>query len=431
MQKTLLIYPLILIVYFVTGCNAATPLHPVSPKEGWDDLPAPQPAASDWPWWRGPSRNDVAAADQSPPLVWSEKQNVVWRVSLPGRGHGTPCLWGDRMFLPTADEDGQTSSMLCLDRDSGKVLWQKQIWSGKFKRVHAHNSYATATAACDGERVFLPYPTDSDIRLIAFDLDGNIVWNERLASFQSIHGYAASPCIYKSAVIVPVDGKGHKWLCALHRKTGKVIWRVERAGDNPSYGSPMVVHVAGKDQLLIIGPNNTRSYDPDSGRLLWECRGPADYDAATVAFNEEMIFSTGGYPQRNLLAIRADGTGDVTATHVAWQGGKKAGYVPSPLYHDGLLFAVSDVGLLRCYDAASGDVKWEENLRVPFYSSPVLVGRNIYLFDRQGKGYVFAAADKFELVAENTLPSGVFSTPVISKGRIYLRTLGDFYCLGD
>jgi outer membrane protein assembly factor BamB len=197
-----------------------------------------------------------------------------------------------------------------------------------------------------------------------------------------------------------------------------------------SYASPLVAHVAGRDQVLLMGGVTTRSYDPNTGKLLWECAGPAEFCAATVAFDSDTVYATAGYPQKALLAIRAGGAGNVTQSHLTWKSDTKAGYVPSPVWHEGLLYAVSDTGLMRCYNAATGDIVWAHDLKASFYSSPVLAGGRIYLFDRKGKGYVMRVGRPFELLAVNELPSGVFATPVILDNRIYLRTLKDFYCLG-
>ena len=188
--------------------------------------------------------------------------------------------------------------------------------------------------------------------------------------------------------------------------------------------------VAGRAQLFLIGPETTRSYDPDNGKMIWECDGPARYCAATVAFGKDVIFSTGGHPQKVLLCIKADGSGDITKTHVTWKSDKRVGYVPSPLYHDGLVYAVEDRGRMRCYDAESGEVIWEHRFADPFYSSPLLVGDRIYLFDRAGNGYVLKAGRTFGILAANKLPDGVFATPAICDSRIYLRTLKGLYCIG-
>jgi len=403
----------------------------VLPADGWDDLPLAAPGAGDWPWWRGPTVNNVARADQNkkPPLVWGANKNILWRVSLDGKGHGTPCIWGDRIFLASGNKAKRNISVLCLDRETGKETWRTEVYSGELPRIHRDNSYASGMVACDGERVFFAYQTADAIRIVALGVDGKLVWDEEVAKYSTVQGHSTSVAIYKSAVIMTADCKGAARLVALHRKTGKVIWRVRRPGTTESYGSPLVAHVAGRDQLFIIGPNKTRSYDPGSGELLWLCDGPAQYDAATVGIGKDMIYATGGYPEKALLAIRADGSGDVTASHLKWKSDRKAGYVPSALVGGAFVYAVTDKGLIRCYDVFSGEVVWERHLHAPVYSSPVLVGERIYLFDRKGKGYVMRAGGTFRMLAENTLDDGVFATPVIVGGRIYLRTLGDFYSI--
>lgn len=396
-----------------------------------DDMPPAKADPNDWPWWRGPNKDNIAPADQDPPVKWSETTNVLWRVKLRGLGYGTPCVAGKRVVLAEGDTRRRTISVICLDRGTGKPLWETTVYRGKLPKIHKDNSHASPTVACDGERLFFPYQTADSIKLAALDLEGKIVWNKTIGPYESVQGYSASAALHKSAVIVPLDIKGPSKLAALHRRTGEVVWEAKRSGINETYASPLVASVGGRDQVFIIGPGNTSSYDADTGKPLWECKGPAQFCAAVVAFDGERVYSTGGWPERSLLAIRANGAGDVTGTHVAWEGDKKVGYVPSPLLHDGLLYAVSDKsGLLRCYDAPTGKIVWSKDLDAPFYSSPVWAAGRIYLFDRKGKGYVFKAGRKLEPIAENTLPAGAFATPVILDGKIYIRTMTDIYCLG-
>ena len=231
-------------------------------------------------------------------------------------------------------------------------------------------------------------------------------------------------------MIVPVEGPKGCYLTAFHRATGDVVWRRAIRANNESYAPVLVMKLAGREQVLLIGGLSTRGYDPDNGNLLWTCEGPARTCVATPVTDRTTVYATGGYPGRKLLAIRADGHGDVTKTHVVWSGDAKAGYVPTPLLHQGLLYAVADQGLLRCYDTQDGHVVWQHDFKTPFYSSPVLANGHLYLFDRKGSGFVVPAGRSFGGVVTNTLPSGVFASPVIVDSRIYVRTLGDFYCLG-
>lgn len=392
-------------------------------------LPVLAHGATNWPCWRGPELNNHAPGEQNPPVKWDEKQNVLWRVPLPGQGHAGPCIYGGRIYLPVADAASQTIWLLGLDRETGKILWRAEVYHGPFPKIHTDNSHASATPACDGEKVYFPYQTADSVYMAAFDLDGKPVWNKAIGPYKAPQGYAASPAIYKSSVITALDAGSFRGLFALDCKTGAQLWRAPLAPVPDNYATPLVAHVAGRDQAIIMGGNKTSSYDPASGKPLWTCDGPAQFCAATVTCGPDTVYANGGNPQKTMQAIRADGHGDVTKTHLAWKVEQKAGFVPSPLLEEGLLYGVNEQGLLRCYDAANGKIVWEENLKAPFYSSPVLAGGRIYLFDKKGKGYVFKAGRKFELLGGGQLPQGVFAAPVILDGRIYLRTLKDFYCL--
>ncbi len=404
----------------------------VEPKDGWDTLPPPVAAVGDWPWWRGPALDNIAPDNQSPPTVWGEHSNLIWRVTLQGLGHSTPIIVGDRIYV-TAGEKTKDHSQLWLyglERATGKTVWQTEIYAGPIGRLHPDNAPAAATPACDGERLFVPYQVRAGVEMAAVSTNGEILWRKTVAPYNTIQGYSASPALYKSAVIIPVEGPRGCYLTAFHRATGDVVWRRTIRANNESYAPALVRTVAGREQLLLIGGLSTRGYDPNNGALLWNCEGPARTCVATPVADESTVYATGGYPGRKTLAIRADGQGDVTQTHVTWTGDAKAGYVPSPLLHHGLLYAVSDQGLFRCYNAKDGQVVWQHNFKTPFYSSPTLANGHLYLFDRKGNGFVVPAGRSFDGVVTNTLPSGVFATPVILKGRIYLRTLGDFYCFG-
>lgn len=405
----------------------------VAPKAGWDTLPPAKAAAGDWPWWRGPNLDNIAPGGQKPPVAWGADSNIVWRVRLPGVGHSSPCIVGDRIYL-TSGERTKTQStvwLLCLERATGTTVWQTELYKGPVGRMHPDNAPAAATPACDGERVFVPYQSDTAIITAAVGVDGKVLWNQMIAPYNTIQGYSASPAFYKSAVLVPVEGPKGCYLTALHRLSGEVVWRKAIRANNESYAPAQVRRVAGRDQLLLIGGLSTRAYDPENGALLWECDGPARTCVATPVVDRDTVYATGGYPGRQFIAIRADGTGDVTKSHLTWTSDAKVGYVPSPVLYEGLLYAVADQGLMRCYEAKDGRVLWEQDFKSPFYSSPTLAENRIYVFDRKGKGYIVPAGREAGTIITNELPSGVFATPVILDGRIYLRTLGDFYCIGE
>ena len=421
----------------VNICMAAHPSAKlVSASEGWDDLPAVKPADTDWPWWCGPNFHHIAKVGKNPPLEWSEDKNVVWKTAIPGKGYATPCIVAGKMYVPTGDKKTKTIKMLCLDCQTGKKLWETEMYKGKLPKMHAHNSYATTTPACDGERVFFSFQTSDAIRLIALDLKGKILWDKAVAPFKSVQGYGASPVIYKSAVIVAADGSPPGHIAAFHRKTGKVIWRVKRPKNNENYSSPIIATIGGRDEMIIIGMGSalgkgkTMSYDPNTGKELWKCDGPASYAASTATVSGNIVYVSGGYPQKSLVAIQVR-AGKAT---VKWRHkDTKVAYVPTPLVSDGLLYSIYDkTGLMRCYDSKTGAVIWNSGskMRGQYYSSPVLAGDRIYIFDRKGAGYVLQAGRKFKLLKKNKLSEGMFATPVFIGDLMYLRTMKSVYCIG-
>ncbi len=419
-------------IAIVGSVQAAAGEYPdVAAEQGWDTLAPVVAQEGDWPWWRGPGSDNIAPAGVKPPTAWSADSAIQWRVDLPGTGHSSPLLCGDMIFVSSGDIGQGAVWLLALEQVSGRTVWQCEVYKGPVAKMHKDNSLASATPAFDGERIFVPYQSDRTMGLAAVDPNGRLLWRTLVAPYTCVQGYSASPVFYKSLVILPVEAQEDSRMVAVHRGTGKVVWRNTMRKIKESYASPLVAHVAGRDQLLLIGGETTRAYDPASGALLWECEGPSTFCGATPVVDQDTVYVTGGYPKRALMAIRADGSGDVTATHVKWQSDKKAGYVPSPVLHEGLLYAVNDQGLMRCYAASDGAVVWEEALAKPFYSSPVLAGGMIYLFDREGQGRVMQSGRTNRTVAQNTLPEGVFASPVFKGTRMYLRTLGAFYCIGE
>lgn len=395
----------------------------------WDNLPPVQPARDDWPWWRGPSRDNKAESGQNLPLRWSPTENVLWKAEVPGRGHGSPCIWGDRIFLSTADEEAQVQYVLCFDRRSGTQLWQTEVHRGGFMHSHSKGSHASVTPACDGQRVLLSFMVGNAVWATAIDFQGKIIWQKKAAPFKSLHGYGPSPLVYHSLVIIPADNPGPNYLTALRRDTGEVVWRIRRT-DYQSFASPNVGRIAGRDQLLIMGPHEVTSYDPRTGKRIWHCEGPTKEHATTAVFDDRVVYASAGYPDKRLQAIRADGTGDVTSTHILWKLPKDGSFVPTPLVHEGLLYVVNDRGLAMCLDAGSGKTVWRRDLGNPFSASPVLAADKLFIPDESGQMFILKTGRSFEIVAKNDLKDGGYATPAICGSCIFLRTLHRLYCLG-
>jgi outer membrane protein assembly factor BamB len=408
----------------VIGCgpeDGSIAVHaPSASLSGENDLVATR---GDWPWWRGPQHNGVAE-EQEVPHRWDEETNVIWKVPLPGRGHATPIIAEGRIFLTTADDQKQTMSLLCLDRKNGQLLWEKTIHEGNFMHTHKKNSHASPTPAWDGNRVFAVFMIDDGIIVTALDRDGNIEWQTNAGPFDSKHGYGSSPVLYKSLVIINGDNQGSGFVTALDRKTGDIVWRIART-NNSSFATPVVAHLEGVDQLLLSGHNEICSYDPVDGRLRWKSEGPAATTANTMGWYKELVFASGGWPEQNLMAVRADGSGKIV-----WQKGIKA-YVPSPLVTNGRLIVTQDANIVRCYDPESGEKLWVKRIgRRGYSASPTAVGDVVYLPDEEGNVHVFRAADKFEMIATNKLEGDAMASPVICDSMIYLRTSSHLYCIG-
>jgi outer membrane protein assembly factor BamB len=391
-------------------------------------------APTDWAWWRGPSQDGIAAPGQNPPLHWSETDNVIWKTPVPGRGHSSPTVVGDQVFLATCDEDKDLQSVICYDRKSGSQVWKTDVHHGNItKGENAKGSQASATVACDGQRLFITFQNSKAIYLTALTRAGKQLWQKKVADFVTHQGYGASPAIYKSLVLVSADHKGGGRLAAFDRASGELAWSHERP-KIPNYTSPVVVNAAGKEQLIYFGCKLVSSFDPLSGKSLWEVPGATEECVTSTVTDGEMIFTSGGYPKNHLAAVRADGSGKVV-----WENGVRV-YVPSLLIKDGFLYASTDGGLAYCWQADTGKEMWKHRLGGDFTASPVLVGENIFATNEEGRTFIFKATpDGFEQVAENKLGDNAMATPAICGDRIYMRvaSLKDgrrretLYCLGN
>lgn len=372
----------------------------------------------DWPMWRG-ANGDGVAHGQTVPTSFGEKENLVWKVRIPGHGHSSPTVVGDRIYLATADDAAETQSVLALDRATGDTVWTKELHSGGFpptSRMHNKSSHASCTVACDGERLFIAFLNHEAIHVSALDLDGNVVWQKEAGSFDSKFGYAPSPTIYESSVIVAADHQGGGTLSSFDRATGDLNWRIDRPKKS-TYASPVVYDVGGKDQLILPGAQRLTSYDPVTHETNWSVDGLAEACVGSAVVDGNVVIATGGYPQHETLAIDAR-TGDVL-----WRNGDKS-YVPSMLAHDGHAYVVDDKGTARCYDIATGETKWQERLgqKGDFSASPVLAGGNLYTISERGVCFVIAANPaEFEVVAKIDLADEAFASPVVTGNRLYLR----------
>ncbi len=398
--------------------------------------PAATPArAADWTTWRGPNLNGVAAAGQTPPVTWSESQNVIWKTAVPGRGHSSPTIVGERIFLTTADESSQTQSVIAFDRKSGAQLWATRISQGGFPPKHSKNSHATPSVASDGERLFVSFHHHAGIQVSALSLDGKALWQKTVGKYdpqQYKYGYAPSPMLYKSLVLIVADYDGGGWLAALDAKSGTTKWQIARSR-KLSFSSPVVANVGGRDQLLISGTEQVASYDPNSGKQLWAAPATTMATCGTMVWDGDLVFASGGYPKSETACLNAK-TGQLV-----WRNDQKC-YEQSMLAADGHLYAVTDRGIAYCWRASDGREMWSSRLEGGAVSaSPTLANGNIYSVNERGTMYVFKAQPaRFELVARNQLGDEAFASPTICDSRIYMRVASStgggrqetLYCIG-
>lgn len=387
----------------------------------------------DWPWWRGPSHDGHADPRQSPPQKWSETENVVWKATLPGRGHGSACVVGERVLLCTANAEAQTMSVLCLDRAAGTKRWETIVHRGGFEsKGNAKASLASCTPASDGRRVFVNFLHAGAVFVTALDLEGKQLWQAKACDFVMHQGYGASPAVVGPLVVVAADNKGGGAIVAFDRVTGKEAWRRPRP-ELPNYASPILLTASGRQQLVFTGCDLVTSLDPLTGKELWETKGSTTECVTSVATDGIRVFTSGGYPKNHVSAVRADGSGAS-----AWTNGARV-YVPSMFVRAGHLYAVTDAGFAVCWKCDSGKELWNERLGGTFSASPVPVGDTVYATNETGKTYVYTATpDAFQLLAENQLGSESMATPTICGGRIYLRVAHKragqreevLYCLG-
>lgn len=427
-----------LIVIASTGCLWGADVIADTPKTRSTDGPSTDGPSTDWPstdwpWWRGPDRNGIAAPNQQPPLTWSESENVKWKAAVLGKGHGSPIVVDDQVLLLTADMENSQLLLLCFDRETGQAKWQSVIHRGKLNTKGSEkSSLASSTPACDGERIYVNFLFDGAVQTSAIDRQGKILWQTKVCDFMVHQGFASSPAIFASQILVSADNQGGGLLAALEPKTGRLIWQESRP-KLPNYTSPIIMHVAGRDQLVLTGCDLVSSFDPRSGKKLWEFAGATTECVTSVVSNGDLIFTSGGYPKNHISALRADGTGQLV-----WENTSRV-YVPSMLVHGDHLYAVLDAGVAACYECSTGKERWKGRIAGTFSSSPVLVGDRFYVTNEAGHTYIYdASPSAFHLVGENQLGNECFATPVFCGNRIYTRVahLVDgkrqeiLYCLG-
>lgn len=420
--------------------------------------------SSNWPQWRGPESQGISR-DKNLPTEWSETKNILWKAAIPGRGFSQPIIWDKRVFLTTDIEgdpapathkppvhmaagkefkhpewDGidklHTFKVICLDRDTGKLIWEKTAYNGTvYDYRHKRGNYAAPTPVTDGKYVWAYFGSEG---VYCYDLDGKPIWTKSLGNIGTVGlGVGTSPVLYENLLIVvcdqEFDGKD-SFMTALDKKTGKEVWRVPRQ-IGVSWATPVIVKTAQRTELITSGNENLISYDPATGKELWRAGGLKSHAIATPVVGQGLVVLSSGYPSKVIVAVRPGGSGVIDGTDkIAWRYNKGTAYVPSPILYGSYVYLMSDAGILTCLNATTGEIVYEGG-RVPvatkFYgASPVAFDDKILLTSDDGDTFVIKAGPKHEVLATNSIGEPVRTSIAIADGKLFIRGDKHLFCVG-
>jgi len=410
---------LLVAAFVIAGANMTTAqdLSPVASAKG----------DGSWPQFRGPD-GQGHSSERGVPLEWSETRNIAWKTPVPGLGWSSPVVANGKVWITTAIEQrGFSLRALAFDAATGKEVVNVEVARIPYDRreINPKNSWASPTPVIDGDRVYVHFGADGTAALSA---TGEIIWKNRF-DYQSQHGAGGSPIVYGDLLIFSCDGSDVAYVIALDKNTGKQKWKTNRGYPaDQAYTTPLIIRVGEKDQLISVGAFRARAYDPLTGKEIWRVRYDEGFsNVPRPVYAHGLVFITTGFQQPELLAVRPDGTGDVTRTHIAWSLKRGAPLTPSPLVVGDELYVVNDAGIATCIDARSGAIVWQQRLGGTYSASPVFADGRIYFLAEQGVTTVIVPGKDFRRLATNTLDGGLLASMAISSGAIYLRTDSHLY----
>lgn len=392
-------------------------------------------AHGNWPHWRGPAADGTTTAEL--PLHWSEEENVVWKTPIHDLGHSTPVVWGSQVWLTTAKEEGTVFYAVCLDLDTGAILHDIEVFRAEDpQRINPLNTYATPSAVIEEGRVYVHYGTFGTACIDT--ASGEILWRRSDLNCDHMQGPASSPILFEDLVIVHLEGTDEQFIAALDKKTGETAWLYDRPDDlytgiKPvylkSYQTPVILEIDGKQQMISNGALLVTGHDPRTGEEIWRVRYRDDSSISSIVAGQGLLFvNTGGSPGRSQLwAVRQGAAGDVTDSHVVWEMTEDAPHHSSPVLVDGLLYLVSDKGLLQCLEAATGEQVWKERLKGSFGPSLLAMPGRIYVSNTKGRTTVFAPGREYRELAVNELDGELWASPAVAGNALLLRTKTHLY----
>lgn len=387
--------------------------------------------AENWPRFRG--ENGVGVSPQKGlPVKWSPG-DYAWNIELPGVGHSSPIIWGDKLFVTSAIDDGAIRYLHCLDAKTGKKHWSR-VFGLNRSHKHAKGSWASSTPTADGEQVYVAFSDDERYTLAAYDYDGNLAWRRSLGSFESQHGQGVSPVVFEDMVFITNDQKGPSSVVALNKHTGDTVWSVLRSVRKTSYATPMILKLKNrKPQLITVsGAMGITSLDPYTGNQNWITGEFPQRTVASPVFGEGLLIAScgGGGVGSLLIAVDPTGKGDVSASHVKYRRERLLPYVPTPIIYRGHLYLWNDNGVVSCVEIKTGKNVWTKRVEnEKFSGSPVCIDGKLYCMSEAGDMIVVAASPQYKFLGKTPLGDFSHATPALANGRLYLRTFHRLACL--
>jgi outer membrane protein assembly factor BamB len=418
---------------------------------------------SNWPQWRGPDGRGVST-ETNLPVEWSATKNIGWKTPIPGRGHSSPIIQGKRIFLTTAIEgdvvpgktavghtrNGQvyrhpdamagdrkhTLKVLCLDRDSGRILWERTAYEGAVHDDrHRKGAYAACTPVTDGRFVYAFFEAEG---LYCYDFEGKLVWKTSLGRIAKMGlGHGVSPVLFENLLIVQCDqedggAEANSFVAAVDKKTGKEIWRAPRI-HRKTWATPLLVRTDKRVELITSGAETVVAYDPRNGKELWRSEGVAGHAIPSAVAGHGLVFVSAGYPTKRAIALRPGGSGDISNTpNVVWKYDKGTAYVTSPILYGEYLYLFSDKGIITCIEAKTGAIRYEGGrppVPAAFTASPVAFDDKLLISSEDGDTFVIKAGPTHEVLRTNSLGEPIYASPAIADGRIFIRSLNHLYCI--
>ncbi len=395
----------------------------------------------EWGRFRGPTGQGVST-ETNLPIAWSSSDNIAWKTPIPGEGWSSPIVWGDRVFVTTTTEEGKSCHVICVDRKSGVILWDQEVFQQEIRPKRKDNSYATPTPVTDGEYVFAVFGSGG---IAGLTVDGTLKWKNQEVSFFSKHGLSASPILHGDSLIMPFDGSsdgeddllgfkkgwdGATILC-FEKTSGKVKWQAKRGLSRLAHVTPMIIDVNGASQLVSAAGDVVQGHRIENGELVWTIRSQGEGVTPSIVKGKDYVYTCSGFEKPTIRAVRLGGSGDVTQTHIAWEQTEGVPSIASLLYIEPYLYSVTDAGVLSCFEASTGRAVWKKRVQGKHTSSPIYADGRIYLLSElEGESILIQPGPEYKELGRNRLDEVCKGTMAISRGNLFIRSANHLFCIG-